>query len=221
MPLSTIENMTFAELRAQKAALIEAAAKEPVPELAARYVQGRTDAKQRDERMAEMSRDRDVALTQAASYGDSLAQVQLVLTAALERVVGLEAALGQSKADHATEVETQTALGKQLREQHKEAVAVLAEGFRAVADKAKDDAAQALADALAQAEALRFSEAEIAAKDRQEASAKLRDEIKTLKAELAECHAFMATELGRRQATAVIAQKQAELESLKARVAQE
>lgn len=52
MNLHEIENMTAAELKADKSELIELAKAEPVADLAARYVQARTDAKIRDEAMA-------------------------------------------------------------------------------------------------------------------------------------------------------------------------
>ncbi len=48
-----IENLNFAELKARRADLVSQAKEVGVNELATRYVQARTDAKQRDERMAE------------------------------------------------------------------------------------------------------------------------------------------------------------------------
>lgn len=52
--LEKIENLTFAELKANRAALVAEAAQQPLQALAARYVQARTDAKMRDERMSAM-----------------------------------------------------------------------------------------------------------------------------------------------------------------------
>lgn len=52
--LAAISNMSFAELKENNADLVAAAAMEPVADVAARFVQSLTDAKQRDERMAEM-----------------------------------------------------------------------------------------------------------------------------------------------------------------------
>ena len=53
MTIQEIENMTFAELKARQSELIEAM-KDTLPtELAARYVQARLDAKQRDEKLSE------------------------------------------------------------------------------------------------------------------------------------------------------------------------
>jgi len=53
MSLVEIENLSHADLKAQRDTLISAAAKAPAVELAARYVQARTDAKARDEKLAE------------------------------------------------------------------------------------------------------------------------------------------------------------------------
>ena len=53
MSLHEIENLTHAELKAQRDELVKAAAHEHVADLAARYVQARTDAKARDEKLAE------------------------------------------------------------------------------------------------------------------------------------------------------------------------
>lgn len=55
MGICDIENLSAAELKAQKAELLEAAKATPVDDLAARYLQARTDAKQRDEKLAEQA----------------------------------------------------------------------------------------------------------------------------------------------------------------------
>ena len=56
MTIQEIENMTFAELKARQSELI-GAMKDTLPtELAARYVQARLDAKQRDEKLSEQGR---------------------------------------------------------------------------------------------------------------------------------------------------------------------
>lgn len=75
--LAQIENMGYAELKANAADLIAAAAKEPVEDLASRYVQARTDAKLRDERMAEMGAEIAALTTQlnaAVEAGEVLAE---------------------------------------------------------------------------------------------------------------------------------------------------
>jgi len=55
MTLPDIENLTFAELKARRDELIAEAAKQPVNELAGRYVKARTDAKMRDESLGEQA----------------------------------------------------------------------------------------------------------------------------------------------------------------------
>lgn len=56
MNLVDIENMPFADLKSKRAELIEAARQSPLVELATRFVDARTDAKQRDEKLAEQGR---------------------------------------------------------------------------------------------------------------------------------------------------------------------
>lgn len=56
MSIHEIENKTFADLKAERESLVEAAKSLPVDDLAARYVQARTDAKQRDEKLAEQAK---------------------------------------------------------------------------------------------------------------------------------------------------------------------
>jgi len=53
MGLELIENLSAAELKSQRSELVAEAAKVDAAELADRYVQSRTDAKLRDEKMAE------------------------------------------------------------------------------------------------------------------------------------------------------------------------
>lgn len=61
--LIAIENLSFAEIKDRREELVKEAANTPASELAARYVQARQDAKQRDEKLAEQGRTID-ALTQ-------------------------------------------------------------------------------------------------------------------------------------------------------------
>ncbi len=56
MKLHEIENLTASELKDRKPELIEAAKLASVDDLAARYVQARTDAKLRDESLAEQAK---------------------------------------------------------------------------------------------------------------------------------------------------------------------
>jgi hypothetical protein len=76
LKLAQIENMPHADLKANKDDLIEAAKLEGADALASRYVQSRTDAKLRDERMAEMGAEiTELQATLAASEkaGEALA----------------------------------------------------------------------------------------------------------------------------------------------------
>ena len=56
MTIHKIENMTFSELKKKQAELAESLAGELPQELATRYLQARTDAKQRDEKLAEQGK---------------------------------------------------------------------------------------------------------------------------------------------------------------------
>lgn len=56
MKLHDIENLPFAELKARRVELVKVAIVTEVDELAARYVQARTDAKGRDEKLAEQAK---------------------------------------------------------------------------------------------------------------------------------------------------------------------
>jgi len=56
MNIEEIENSTFAKLKAKRAELVEAAKGLPPEQLAARYVQARTDAKARDEKLADQGK---------------------------------------------------------------------------------------------------------------------------------------------------------------------
>jgi predicted transcriptional regulator len=71
MKISEIENLTFTELKSRHDELIAAMKDVATPELAARYVQARTDAKQRDEKMSEQGR--------------TIKELQLALEATRER----------------------------------------------------------------------------------------------------------------------------------------
>lgn len=56
MTLHEIENMSFADLKENRVALIESMKLLSAKELAERYLQARTDAKQRDEKLSEQGR---------------------------------------------------------------------------------------------------------------------------------------------------------------------
>ena len=55
MDIHEIENSSFAELKANRDALVETAKKVPMGDLAIRYIQARTDAKGRDDKLAEQA----------------------------------------------------------------------------------------------------------------------------------------------------------------------
>lgn len=59
MQITDIENLSIAELKQRRDEMIAAASEAPIKELAERYVQARTDAKQRDEKLAEQARTLD------------------------------------------------------------------------------------------------------------------------------------------------------------------
>lgn len=93
MNLTDIENMTHAQLKERHAELVAEAAKQPADALAARYVQARTDAKQRDEKLAEqgktitlLQQSLDKAAAELESSDSELAKAQGQL-AEQERVI--------------------------------------------------------------------------------------------------------------------------------------
>lgn len=83
MNLIDIENLPFADLKSRRAELIEQAARSTQADLAARFVDARTDAKHRDERMSEQGRT-------IASLNDGLDAKSHELELAKARVVDLE-----------------------------------------------------------------------------------------------------------------------------------
>jgi hypothetical protein len=56
MTFAEIENLSFAELKEQKAGILKSLGESDKAELAARYVQARTDAKLRDDKLGEQGR---------------------------------------------------------------------------------------------------------------------------------------------------------------------
>lgn len=80
MTIHDIENLSFAQLKANRKDLAASAATLPAADLAARYVQARADAKHRDERMAEMG----VEFTRLTNERDALAKQVATLTADIE-----------------------------------------------------------------------------------------------------------------------------------------
>jgi len=74
--LAAIENLSHADLKASKADLVERAAQLPAGDLAARYVQSRTDAKLRDERMGEMGKQISSLQAQVEDQAKQIEQLQ-------------------------------------------------------------------------------------------------------------------------------------------------
>lgn len=83
--LHEIENLSFAELKAKQADLITEAAKAAPGELAARYVKARTDAKCRDEKLAEQA----VTLAALTEGSNALTEKNKALAAEVSRLAGL------------------------------------------------------------------------------------------------------------------------------------
>ena len=86
MTIQDIENLTFAELKASgKSIVLELGGNE----LAARYVQARTDARQRDEKLAEQGQTIANLNAALAASRAELANVKAVLSAAQDSNVSL------------------------------------------------------------------------------------------------------------------------------------
>lgn len=96
MTITEIENLSFAELKLHRNALIEAASNADKSELASRYVQARTDATHRDEKLSEQGKTID-----ALNSGNN---------ALLEKRAELEA---QVQALTAQQVDAQTLIRRQ------------------------------------------------------------------------------------------------------------
>lgn len=109
MNIHEIENMTFAELKANRAELIDAIKKTPPEDLARRYLQARTDAKQRDEKLAEQ--------------GKTIVALQDGNAALSEKVASIEAQLASSK----LAIENYTRELEAARVAHSDEMAVLNE----------------------------------------------------------------------------------------------
>lgn len=93
MTISEIENLSYAELKARREELIEAAAADDGGVLAQRYVQARTDAKLRDEKLAEQGQTIDAlkagyaALQEKSAAQDAqIKELETKLQDALKRV---------------------------------------------------------------------------------------------------------------------------------------
>lgn len=97
MNLSEIENLSAADLKAKRAELSAALKAEPPDDLAERYVQARTDAKLRDDKLGEQGKT--ISLLQAALDKASQDNVDLVSSVRISeaQVKDLEAQIEQLK----------------------------------------------------------------------------------------------------------------------------
>lgn len=103
MNLHEIENMTAADLKAQRAELAESLKAEPPDDLADRYLQARHDAKQRDEKLAEQGRTITALQTGLAAADKAGREVAQRFTEAKETIaVVQDAARETTQADKAT-----------------------------------------------------------------------------------------------------------------------
>lgn len=100
MNIHEIENLPFAELKARGIELIDAAKTASIDELASRYVQARTDAKQRDELLAEQAETLEALKTGLSSTKSQMASVVEESIGAVESV--------QAKADQFKKVSDAT-----------------------------------------------------------------------------------------------------------------
>lgn len=129
MTIIEIENLTFDELKAQRGQLAAELKDLPADELAARYIQARTDAKQRDEKLAEQGQTiKTLNASVARMMHDSgAAEAAATALTRLHKANSLEVSkqhsslraatkeLGCQLAESQAEVATQTARAERLK----------------------------------------------------------------------------------------------------------
>lgn len=144
MSTHAIENLSFTELKEHRDALIADAEKLPPAELAARYVQARTDAKQRDEKLAEQG-------TTIASLNSALAESMARACGHAEEGNRLAAELAQSKANHAASQEAAADCMAKMQKQNDATNAELeaTKAALAASEKLATQRRAALADVMA------------------------------------------------------------------------
>lgn len=98
MTTAEVENLSHADLKARKDELATALEKVPAAELAARYVQARTDAKFRDEKLAEQGQT-----LAALQEGMTAVKAQAAQTIDSVKQAG-QAALAEAERAHAAEL---------------------------------------------------------------------------------------------------------------------
>lgn len=137
MTIQDIENLTFAELKASGKKIIDELGGN---ELAARYVQARTDAKQRDEKLAEQG----VTITNLNAL---LEKERAATKAALAKLSQLEATLAERTIEREQAKEAAVDLLASITEQRERGDRLKAEAERNF--KALSTAEKALKDAMA------------------------------------------------------------------------
>jgi len=140
-----IENMTADELKARSAELAEALNAEPPADLAARYVQARTDAKRRDEKLAEQGK----TITALRTGLDATTQKADEAMAAAQRLAERCDALAQAaEAAQVQRADETAALGAKLAAETARANRLKTEAIRN--NRALTTAAKVLNDAQAE-----------------------------------------------------------------------
>jgi chromosome segregation ATPase len=104
MNLAEIENLSFVELKAKREEFIAEAAKATQADLAARYVQARTDAKHRDEKLAEQATTIAALTTGNNALLEKLATTEGQLRTAIERCKRLEETLERRMSEAQEEI---------------------------------------------------------------------------------------------------------------------
>lgn len=154
MEIHEIENLSFAELKQRRDDLIESLKSQPPGVLAARYLQARTDAKQRDEKLSEQGTTinnlNELVQTQSKTILAREEQLSSKDKAISKYVSELEAA----RKAHSDEV---SVLNGQLKECRESLAAETARADRLKseadrANKALTSAEKSLKDALAERE---------------------------------------------------------------------
>jgi len=113
MNLTQIENLTFEEIKARRAELIEAIKGNDPAELAARYLQARADASQRDQTLGAQGVTITALQQGAAALSEKVEALNGQLRAAAEALAAKDAALAQATAAAAAEKEQ---LGRAIAE---------------------------------------------------------------------------------------------------------
>ena len=116
--IQDVENLGYVELKGRRAALAEAVTKMPPGEVAERYVQARTDAKQRDEKLAEQ--------------GTTIAQLQEGYARQRQDLVAATTQLNEA-----------TAALRALKEKYDEDIAALRTQLEETAEKLRSETARA------------------------------------------------------------------------------